>query len=385
MKIAIVGVGRISQAHLSGIHRYTQANPARPLTVSAVVDTYPDRAAEWVARQFAGIHSSQRPAVLKNYQQLLEDKYKPDAVSVLLPHHLHLDAAKAFLPAKIAVQMQKPIGLGIRDGREMIELARSTGTPLVVSEPSILGRQTRLHIEWLKAGKQIGTPTFMIDQAVIDLKGGFFMTPWRHLKGLAGGGWFIDHGVHRAHWMLDVFGSCESVFAQTRRLEDVREDNRWGKVPVDTEDLASAILTFKSGVICQFSVVAGGRGLKHSHVQVFATKGSYQNGKCMLSGDLEVRDLDLDAALVPQSVLEDSFAHSYQELTLRMEKPAAPIIGEPSRALEAEGIIYACLESAQTGRPVRVEDVLNGKAHAYEDTVWEARAAAAKLDLNKLT
>jgi len=379
--MAFIGLGQISGAHLHGLRRLNEHTGQPAFNLIAVTDPHPGRAEVWLGEHFRD--DSSRPQIVASHQELLSGPYRPDAVSILIPHHLHLEVARPFLEAGIAVQMQKPIGLAIRDGHEIIALAARHKTALVVSEPSILGRQRRREIEWIRSGTQLGVPTLLFDQAVIDMKGGFFMTPWRHLKGMAGAGWFIDHGVHQTHWMLETLGPCESVMAQTRQIEPVRTNARWGEVKVDTEDVAAAILRFASGAIVQFSVVSGGRGKSHRLILLYGTQGSWSDGKFTGTGS--------DEATAPaypggdNSVPEDAFAHSYAELLSRMQQWDRPVIGSPERALEAEAIIYACLESAHTGREIRVQDVIDGKATAYEQTVWKAYEEVGKMSLEKLT
>lgn len=378
--LAFIGLGQISGAHLHGL-RQLQAHTGQPaFELIAATDPQPGRAEAWVSEHFPA--DAPRPKIVGSHQELLSGAHRPDAVSILVPHHLHLEIARPFLEAGVAVQMQKPIGLAIRDSHEIITLARKHKTALVVSEPSILGRQRRREIEWIRSGAQLGTPTLLFDQAVIDLKGGYFMTPWRHLKGMAGAGWFIDHGVHQTHWMLETLGPCESVMAVTRQLEPARADARWGEVKVDTEDLAAAILRFASGAVVQFSVVSGGRGRSHRFILLYGTKGSW-DGRFTASGSDEAKEPAYPAG--DNNVPEDSFAHSYAELLSRMQQWDRPVIGSPERALEAEAIIYACLESAQTKSEILVQDIVDGKADHYERTVWAACAAVAKIPLEKLT
>lgn len=379
--MAFIGLGQISGAHFHGLNKLNLHRAEPGFELIAVTDPQPGRAETWVREHFP--KDAVGPKIVADYRELLEGPHRPDAVSILVPHHLHLEIARPFLEAGIAVQMQKPIGLAIRDSHEIIALSTKHRTPLVVSEPSILGRQRRREIEWIKAGTQLGEPTVLFDQAVIDMKGGFFMTPWRHLKGMAGAGWFIDHGVHQTHWMLETLGPCESVMARTRQIEPTRKDARWGEVKVDTEDVAAAVLRFASGAIVQFSVVSGGRGKEHRLVLLYGTKGSWSEGRFTPAGSRDALDPaypDGDVALP-----DDPFAHSYTELLSRMRQWDCPVIGSPERALEAEAIIYACLESAHTGREVRVQDVMGGKADVYEQTVWKAYEEVGKLSLEKLT
>lgn len=382
--VAMIGTGHIAAEHLAGLAALNESAGEERLRLTSVVDAVPGRAAEWVDRHFPDA-TRPRPAVVDGYEALLDGPYRPDIVSVLVPHHLHLDIARPFLEAGVAIQMQKPLGLAVADATQMADLAERTGTPLVVSEPSVLGRRTRLILDWLRSGRQIGEPVFMIDQAVIDLRGGFFATPWRHLKGMAGAGWFIDHGVHRTHWMLEAFGPCESVFAQTRQIEQSRQDDRWGRVEVDTEDLAAAVLRFASGTIVQWTVMSGGRGAPHSFVGIWGTKGSYHDGSVTLSGQEEPLEPQIDVDAVPAHIPDDPFAHSYLELLDLIDGETVEAIGHPRRALEAEAIVYAALESALTGQTVRVADVLTGKANQYEATVWEARRTIESLDMTSLT
>ena len=317
-----------------------------------------------------------------SYQELLKGPNRVDAVSILVPHHLHLEIARPFLKAGIAMQMQKPIGLAIRDSREIIALAQKHKTALVVSEPSILGRQRRREIEWIRSGSQLGQATLLFDQAVIDLRGGYFMTPWRHLKGMAGAGWFIDHGVHQTHWMLETLGPCESAMAYTRQIEPTRKDARWGEVTVDTEDLAAAPRRVTSGAVVQFSVLSGGQGRDQRVMLLYGTKGSW-DGKFTPGGSKEPQEPVYPAA--DPTVPEDSFGHSYAELLDRMQQWDRPVVGSPERALEAEAIIYACLESAHTGGEMLVKDIVEGKADQYEQTVWKAFDELGHIPLEKLT
>ena len=115
-------------------------------------------------------------------------------VSILLPHHLRLEIGRVFLKEEMPVQMQKPIGLAIRDGRELCRVA----------------------------------------------------VPWRHLKGMAGARWFGDHGVHRTDWMIETCGPAATVHTQTRQIESHRGDGQWGRLEADVEDLVCATLTFES-------------------------------------------------------------------------------------------------------------------------------------------
>ena len=381
--LAIIGINRHADAFLNGIMRLNQTHREKQIHVAAVVDSQPTRAADWVQKNFSAVHPSARPTVLRDWQALLGAS-KPDLATVLTPHHQHSEVAKPLLEAGVAVQVHKPLGLGIRDSQELIEASEKHKTPLTVCEPGIMGRPNRLLIDWLQSGKQIGTPTLMLDQAVIDLKGTFNGSAWKHLKGMAGAGWMMDHGLSRVHWMIETFGLCVSAYAQTRQLDKARtEEKGAGKLLVDTEDVAAAMLTFQSGLVVQLTVACGGRGLPHKHVQVWGTQGSFHAGKWTAAGETNPRDPELNNAAVSTDIPADPYAHSYTELLARMKNPEAPLVGAPRFAMEAQAVIYACLESSLTGAPVRIDDVLTGTANLYEQTVWSARKALASTELSQ--
>jgi len=70
------------------------------------------------------------------------------------------------------------------------------------------------------------------------------------------------------------------------------------------------------------------------------------------------------------NIVKNPFAHSYVELWEAIAEKKTPI-SSAERGLEALGVVFAALESATIGQPVKVQDILNGKKHAYEDTVLE--------------
>ncbi|GAA3334536.1 hypothetical protein GCM10020331_102870 [Ectobacillus funiculus] len=48
-------------------------------------------------------------------------------------------------------------------------------------------------------------------------------------------------------------------------------------------------------------------------------------------------------------------------------------ISSAEKGLEALSVVFAALESATIRQPVKVQDILNGKKHTYEDTVFLKR------------
>jgi predicted dehydrogenase len=374
LKLGFIGAGQISGAHLNGLKRLNERagdGAERLFDLTAIADVRPETAERLAERAESVL--GRRPAAYADYREMLE-KERPDAVAALVPHNVHWSVAKDCLDAGAHLQMQKPIAITISEGRKIIEYAREKGKALVVSEPSVLGRGTRAVIAALRDGV-IGEPTMLLDYAVTTLNGGFFMgTPWRHLKGMAGAGWFLDHGVHRTHWFLEALGSVKEAFGQAKTFEPQRKDERHGEFTVDTEDCSMTVLKFESGALGHWMVASAGHGEGFGAVKLFGTLGmtDMNGGRVRLDGQDARPWSEVAQSYRDDRIPEDAFAHSFQELHALAAEGTAPI-SSGERALEALAIVYACLESSETGKGIAVSDVLSGKAHAYEDAIEAAR------------
>lgn len=386
LKLAFIGTGQIAGWHLNGLSGLNQhcgagaGDPSaeRPFELVALADPRP------LAAQALGEAAAQklgrRPALYADYRELLE-RVAPDAVALLVPHHLHWPIAKDCLDAGAHLQVQKPIAITIADGQRIIDYARQKGRVMVVSEPSVLGRGTRAGIAALRSGELIGTPTMLLDYAVTTLNGGFFMgTPWRHLKGMAGAGWFLDHGVHRTHWFLEALGPIESAFGLAHTFEPTRRDDRHGAFAVDTEDCAMTVLRFAHGALGHFLVASAGQGAGYGGVRVYGTEGvaDLSGGTVQRSGGPAVKLDELTLPFQDEAIPGDAMAHSFLELHQLITRGTPPI-SSGERALEALAVIYACLESSLANRAVSITDVLSGAVHAYADSIEAARPQWAAI------
>ncbi len=373
MKLAFIGTGQISGAHLNGLAKLNEhLGTERPYELAALADPRAD-AAEGLAAA-AEKKLGRRPAIYSDYRTMLEAE-SLDAAALLVPHNLHWSIARDCLDAGLHLQVQKPIAITIADGRRIIDYARDKKRAMVVSEPSVLGRNTRAFFAAMRSEALVGPPTMLLDYAVTTLGGGFFMgTPWRHLKGMAGAGWFLDHGVHRTHWFLEALGSVEDAFGLAKTFEPVRRDDKHGEFSVDNEDCAMTVLRFASGVLGHFLVASAGRGAGFGGVRVYGAQGvaDLSGGTAQRDGEAARPLGELTAPFRDESIPGDAMAHSFLELHQLASGGAQPI-SSGERALEALAIIYACLEASMTGRTTPIADILSGAAHLYEDSIEAAR------------
>jgi predicted dehydrogenase len=139
VRLALVGAGGRGMQHLGPLLRMQDV-----LEVAAVCDvdeTLAARAAKYVEDK-----SGRKPAVVKDYRKLLEDK-SIDAVSIATPHHWHALQALWAIQAGKDAYVEKPLSHNVWEGRKLVEAARKHNR--VVTQGS-QRRSWPSHIEAMK-------------------------------------------------------------------------------------------------------------------------------------------------------------------------------------------------------------------------------------------
>src|SRR5688500_18263611 len=115
LRLAVIGVGHL------GRHHARILSTMEGVTLSAVVDTLPERAAE--------IASVSNTRALTDYRGLIGEV---DAVVVAVPTELHADVAVPFLDQGTPVLVEKPMSRSLADADRMLAAARASGAILAV-------------------------------------------------------------------------------------------------------------------------------------------------------------------------------------------------------------------------------------------------------------
>jgi len=115
LKVAVIGVGHL------GRHHARILSTLEGVSLTAVVDKIPDRAAE--------IAASTGSRGLTNSSELVGEV---DAVTVAVPTELHRDIAIPFLDRGISVLVEKPMARSLAEADEMIAAAQASGATLAV-------------------------------------------------------------------------------------------------------------------------------------------------------------------------------------------------------------------------------------------------------------
>jgi myo-inositol 2-dehydrogenase/D-chiro-inositol 1-dehydrogenase len=187
-----------------------------------------------------------------------------DAVAVVLPSHLHFEAARAALESGRHLLLEKPMCLSVAHCEELIAAARKRNRVLAV------GHEMRLSSLWGKvreliAAGALGDPLYML----IEL--------WRRPYRLGADGWRYDidrvgdwileepiHFFDLARWYFQGAAEPTSVFAQANAR---RSDHP------ELQDHFSAVVSFSHGRYAVVSQSLGGWE-HHQTVKVSGTEGA---------------------------------------------------------------------------------------------------------------
>ena len=250
IRIAFVGCGGIADAHWQGIRSH-----APQLQVTATIDTDPSRAAEMAratgARPFTSLEAALDGADL-------------DAVDIMLPHHLHEEAATMAFAAGKHVVLEKPMATTLDACERILAAARAAGTVFMIAEQSQYWPDAVKVQQLIREGAigEIITARAASVEPPVSAQGP--TRPWRLVKAEAGGGICIDGGLHWIRPLRMWLGDVDEVVAA---LDYPHEE-------MEGESLAYAIFRFTSGKFAAYEALrAGAAQAPNEDFRVTGTEG----------------------------------------------------------------------------------------------------------------
>jgi len=385
VRIAIAGCGGISHAHLRG-YKILQENGIDTFRITAACDVEESRAQRVadVAQEFQG---GDKPKVYTDFEKLVNDKVA-DAADICSSVGSHHTLALAALENGMHATIEKPFTITVKAGLKVVQTAEKMGKVIAISENARFGqgiRSSRWALDQDYIGEQemmafggTGAQGWYPDKIVAG-------TPWRHDKMIAGAGAVLDLGSHSFDVIRHLCGEVEEVYGATKVLLPFRtRRNEAGeivqKVPSNVDDVAFAMLKFKSGAIGMFGTGWGGHGEATGFRDGFTiqgSKGSLKNA----SGNPEIVLDDGTRINVQEQFSENASVELKEKLFPKgMDDTFALELNEFVRAIQAgdkpdnhgwEGlndivVSYAITESSWFNQPVKIEDVLSGKVEGYQ-------------------
>ena len=405
IRIAIVGCGRILNAHLQGYKKLREAG-VDDFRITALVARKEDDARMFVKR---GEGPPPRPPVLPpesgdplaaphtylsdfqddvgvqvytDYRQMIAEA-PVDALDDYTTLALHHQIADVAFAAGKHLHTQKPLAISVKAARRMVDGAQARGLTFGVFENVRQGRYARA-ASWAVRKGLLGRPQMALagslgglwspDRVVAD-------TAWRHHKLQGGGGGSIDIGVHQFHMLRCIFGEVAWVCAVARTFEPIRyRRDEAGQivetVQANVDDTYLAVAGFENDAVGQllWSWAGHGPALNIPDSPAFyGSEGSIVGGQLLSKGGAsapltEYFEQHMSAEERDQFYplgLTDPFAIQQLDFVASIKA------GRDPETSGREGLYdlacaFAMLESSAVRRQVTLDEVLSGAVNEYQ-------------------
>jgi predicted dehydrogenase len=340
LNFALIGAGNIGKVHAMALSHVPEARITvicnrTEATGRPLAEKY---GAVWVANYADAVT---RPEV--------------DVVAIGTPSGTHMEIAVAAAEAGKHLLVEKPLDISLSRIDRLLDTVQRAGVKLACIFPlrfAVGVHQTRAALE---AGR-LGRLTLADVHVKWYRPQKYYDGNWRGTWALDGGGALINQSIHNIDLMQWLVGPVESVFGRTATLAHQME----------TEDTASAVLTFKNGAL---GVIQGATSCwpgDPARVELHGDKGTIvlEEGRIVAwkladapPGEAEamlaLADQQGSGASDPTAIGFEMHRRQVVDLiqAIRENRPPAIDGAEGRRAVE---IIRAIYRSAETGRVVKL-------------------------------
>jgi predicted dehydrogenase len=332
VRVAIVGCGAISQAHLRAI----QANDPSLVQIAGVFDRKETRARER-AQEF-GVER-----VYRAWDEVLADR-AADVVAVLLPHDQHARVAIEAFEAGHHVVCEKPMATSVDECDAMIAAAQKAGKRLHPVHNRIYDPATDAVKEFVQSGA-IGE-LFLAQTLGLEPPRTVSVRPWLGTPA-GGGGVLMAQAVHPAYLLRWVMGDVAEAVCLTASRK---------VVDMTAEDTAVAVYRFKSGAVAEMTGTFGLPIGPHEHRVTFYGPDGYAEISSR-QGTIGLSERRFGDRAVHPLLEEHEWGTGFRRLWEEYARGFAT--GSETRVTAEDGkraveMILAAYQSAESGQMVRL-------------------------------
>ncbi len=335
LRIGIIGVGGISQAHRNG---YLAAGAE----LVAIADSQPQalqaRAQAW------GVERS-----YTDFRAMFADG-EVDAVSIAAPTAVHAPATLAAADHGVHVLCEKPIALDLEQGRTMIDACRHAGVVFMINHQLRSHGAAELAKRMLERG-DLGDITHLRLRQAHDWAGSAAVRMSFSTRASSGGGTLLDNGCHLMDLARYFGDDVEEVYARTATR----------KFAVELEDTAHVSLRFMNGALGTVEVAWTATGWEEGF-WIYGTHGALEyTNRSGVPLMRHVHRASPGTTWGETDVSEHRFAgdapHArHIRAFLAAIRGERPVVCSGEDGLEAVRLVFAAYESAERNAPIRVAD-----------------------------
>jgi predicted dehydrogenase len=357
LRVALVGCGIIGLNHARAILKHPD------LVVAALVDAVP-AAATALADQLVADYGAARPAEFDSLAAALASA-DVDMVVICTPSGLHVALAQEALAAGTHVVIEKPLDVSLPRAREILELSRRAerdGLVVSVISQHRFDPASKVVAEAAHSGAFGRLTSGVASVAWWRTQDYYDSGQWRGTWELDGGGAVMNQGVHTVDLLVWFLGTPVEIDARTALLAHER---------VEVEDVAVATIRFESGALAVLHATTAAYPGLSVRLQVHGDRGSViiDDDQLEYFGTADSGGGNRAAELVPAGELRggdrgpEQFVvghlRQYEDIVDAVREHRAPGVTVADAFLSL-AVVRAVYLSATLGRPVRLDDVLDG-------------------------
>ena len=343
LRFAIIGCGSITK------HRHAPEAKQNPnVELVAVCDRNLEHA-KAIAEKF------EVENVYDDYEKMLKE-IKPDAVIVATPNYLHADATIKALKEGAHVLCEKPMATTEDECRMMVETAKEMGKFLMIAHNQRFNSAHKKAKEIIQSGELGKVLSFKTTFGHGGPESWSSDKPdtWFFHKEAASFGAMGDLGVHKIDLMRFLLG--EEFVEAAAFVTTLSKKYPNGK-PIDVDDNAVCILKTQSGAIGTLTASWTYPGSEDNSTVIYCEKGSitlYADPKFSMIvryANGQKAYFELDTMQTNERQTKSGVIDEFVDCILTNTPPK--ISGE--EGLKTMKVVFACFESAKTGRIVRID------------------------------
>lgn len=262
VKVAIVGVGKISGIYLTNITtRYSGA-----LSLAGVCDLIPERSRD-AAQRYGG-------KIYPDVDALLADPEVEMVLNLTRPLE-HFDISMKALAAGKHVYSEKPLAGNYGEGLQIFQAAKQRGLLIGCAPDTFLGAGIETCRDILtsdRIGRPVGVMAAMVSSGP---------EPWHpdpEFYYLPGGGPVMDMAPYYLTAMVRLLGPIRSVLGQAKAsfpFRTVGSGPKQGKTfPVEVDTWVNALINFESGAAGTFTATFDGHYDKQARFEIYGEKST---------------------------------------------------------------------------------------------------------------
>ncbi len=237
LKVALIGTGDISGIYLENI-----TGLFRDIEIAGVCDLIPGRAE--AAREKYGL-----ARVYTDMYEAFDDPAVDIILNLTRPHQ-HAEVTREALMRGKHVYTEKPLGISVDEGLELIRLAEEKGLMIAGAPDTVLGagiQSCRKYIDSGMIGDIVGAAAFMV------CRGHETWHPDPEFYYQAGGGPMLDMGPYYVTALVSLLGRVERLTAAGKRTFKKRlitSAPRFGEsIDVEVDTYVLGMMQFEGGAL----------------------------------------------------------------------------------------------------------------------------------------